>query len=311
MQFKRKKRHISGVLLLDKPPGITSNAALQQVKRLYQAAKAGHTGNLDPIATGLLPICLGEATKFSQYLLNADKTYQATFKLGKTTTTGDSEGEVVSVRPVQVSQREAARTLERFVGVINQIPPMYAAIKYQGKPLYTYARAGVEVERAPRRVEIYSLRLEAFRGDEIDVTVSCSKGTYIRVLAEDVGQVLGCGAFMSALRRSVIGPFDLAQTLRIPELEALSLDERDARLLPPDCLLAALPKVDLDPDSAHYVCQGQPVWLAKQQLSGQVRMYGGARGFLGVGEIMSDGKIAPKRLVVPVCGDPGAGTERA
>lgn len=311
LQIKRNKRHISGVLLLDKPHGITSNAALQQVKRLYQAAKAGHTGNLDPIATGLLPVCLGEATKFSQYLLDADKGYQATFKLGKTTTTGDAEGDVLTECPVKVSRIDVEHALDRFVGAISQVPPMYAAIKHQGRPLYAYARAGVEIERAARPVEIYSLRLDAFRGDELDITVSCSKGTYIRVLAEDLGQALGCGAFMSALRRTAIGQFDLTQALTIPELEAMSLEERDSRLLPPDCLVTALPKVELDPDSAYYVCQGQSVWQAKQRLSGQVRMYDGRQRFIGVGEVTSDGKIAPKRLVVIPRVEPNTAAEGA
>lgn len=285
-------------MLLDKPRGITSNAALQKVKRLYQAAKAGHTGNLDPIATGLLPVCLGEATKFSQYLLDADKAYLATFRLGRTTTTGDAEGEILTESPVTTGRKEAERVLRGFLGKISQVPPMYAAIKHQGRPLYAYARAGLEVARAARPVEIYDLRLEAFRGEEMDVSVRCSKGTYIRVLAEDVGRALGCGAFMSALRRTAIGCFAVNEASTLDDLEAMSLEQRDSRLLPPDSLLASLPKVVLDSDSAFYVRRGQAVWQAGLRLGGQVKLYDEKQHFLGVGEITDDGKVAPKRLIV-------------
>lgn len=299
MQFKRIKRAISGVLLLDKAHGISSNTALQQVKRLFQAEKAGHTGNLDPIATGLLPVCFGEATKFSQYLLDANKRYSAVFKLGVTTTTGDVEGEVLSRNPVAVTQSQLEQALQGFVGVIQQIPPMYSALKHQGKALYTYARAGVEIERKPREVEIYSLTLDAFSGDEVSVTVSCSKGTYIRVLAEDLGNALGCGAHMKALRRTGTGGFDIAQALTLEQLEEMTVGQRDAALLPADLLLEGLPKVVLDGDSAYYARQGQAVWLAKQNVKGMVSMYGPDQTFLGLGEITDAGKIAPKRLVVP------------
>lgn len=298
MQVKRVKRPVSGVLLLDKPQGITSNAALQQVKRLFQAAKAGHTGNLDPVATGLLPICFGEATKFSGFLLDADKVYQAVFKLGATTSTGDIEGEILSRHPVHVSRAQAEDALKRFVGEISQVPPMYSALKHQGKPLYSYARAGVEIAREARPVTIYTLQLEAFREDELEVTVACSKGTYIRVLAEDIGRVLGCGAFMQSLRRTRIGEFDLGQAVTLLQLEQMSLEERDAALLPADCLVAEQPKVVLDADSAYYLRQGQPVWLAKQSARGLVRLYDDMRVFLGVGEVTAEGKIAPRRLVV-------------
>lgn len=298
MQVKGNKRHVSGVLLLDKPRGITSNAALQKVKRLYQAAKAGHTGNLDPIATGLLPVCLGEATKFSQYLLDADKAYLATFRLGRTTTTGDAEGEILTESPVTTGRKEAERVLRGFLGKISQVPPMYAAIKHQGRPLYAYARAGLEVARAARPVEIYDLRLEAFRGEEMDVSVRCSKGTYIRVLAEDVGRALGCGAFMSALRRTEIGDFAVNEASTQDDLETMSLEQRDSRLLPPDSLLASLPKVVLDSDSAFYVRRGQAVWQAGLRRGGQVKLYDEKQRFLGVGEITDDGKVAPKRLIV-------------
>jgi len=270
---------------------------LQQVKRIYQAAKAGHTGNLDPIATGMLPICFGEATKFSQYLLNANKTYQARFKLGQTTTTGDSEGEILTKQPVNVSLAQVEDVLCQFLGKITQVPPMYSALKHQGKALYTYARAGVEIERASREVTIYDLQLDEFIGDELAVTVACSKGTYIRVLGEDIGKALGCGAYMSELRRTVIGKFQIARALSIPQLESMSLEERDDQLLSSDCLVSGLPEVRLDADSAYYFLQGQAVWQAKQVHLGQVRVYDDQQTFLGIAEIASDGKVAPKRLI--------------
>lgn len=298
MQVKRIKRVISGVLLLDKPHGISSNGALQQVKRLYQAAKAGHTGNLDPIATGLLPVCLGEATKFSQYLLDANKTYQARMKLGQTTTTGDSEGDVLAQKPVNIHLAQIEKLLPQFTGELSQVPPMYSALKHQGKALYTYARAGIDIERPPRNITIYSLSIDEFSGDELVITVSCSKGTYIRVLSEDIGNALGCGAHLIELRRTEIGKFKIADALTIPQLEAMSLEVRDAQLLSADCLIHNLPPVHLDADSAFYFQQGQAVWQAKQVHKGQVRVYDTERNFLGLAEIDSDGKVAPKRVVV-------------
>lgn len=298
MQFKRIKRVISGVLLLDKAYGISSNTALQQVKRLFQAEKAGHTGNLDPIATGLLPVCFGEATKFSQYLLDANKTYLAVFKLGANTTTGDIEGEIIRRRPVDVTQAQVEQVLQEFVGRIEQTPPMYSALKHQGKALYVYARAGIEIERQPREITIFSLELVSFSGDELSVKVNCSKGTYIRVLAEDIGESLGCGAHMIALRRTKTGGFDISQALTLEQLEQMAAEQRDACLLPADRLLDGVPKVTLDSDSAYYVQQGQAVWQAKQAQKGMVSMYGPSDVFLGLGEIANDGKIAPRRLVV-------------
>lgn len=297
-QFKRIKRTISGVLLLDKAHGISSNTALQQVKRLFQAEKAGHTGNLDPLATGLLPLCFGEATKFSQYLLDADKVYQAVIKLGATTTTGDVEGEITSQHPVTASLLQVEQALQSFVGPLQQIPPMYSALKHQGKALYTYARAGIEIERKAREITIYSLKLDDFSGNELSVTVSCSKGTYIRVLAEDIGAKLGCGAHLKALRRIETGGYDIARALTLSQLEQKTPEQRDACLLPADCLLEGMPKVFLDSDSAYYVQQGQSVWLAKQPSAGLVCLYGPDRVFLGMGEITDAGRVAPKRLVV-------------
>lgn len=297
-QFKRIKRAISGVLLLDKAHGISSNHALQQVKRLYQAEKAGHTGNLDPIATGLLPICFGEATKFSQYLLDADKTYQAVIQLGMNTSTGDIEGEILCRHPVETNLAEVEQVLRNLSGPMQQVPPMYSALKHKGKALYTYARAGLEVERQPRNITIYQLRLDAFDTDQLSITVRCSKGTYIRVLAEDIGSALGCGAHLKALRRVATGGFDIAGAVSFSHLEQMNVVERDAVLLPSDRLLGEMPKVFLDGDSAYYLQQGQAVWQSRQAHRGLVSLYGPDQVFLGLGEITDDGKIAPRRLVV-------------
>lgn len=298
MQFKCVKRVVSGVLLLDKAHGISSNTALQQVKRLFQAEKAGHTGNLDPIATGLLPICFGEATKFSHYLLDANKCYQARFKLGATTTTGDVEGEIFDRKPVNASLDDIQRVLKSFVGPIQQIPPMYSALKHQGKALYTYAREGVEIHREPREITIYSLALDDFSADELSVTVHCSKGTYIRVLGEDIGAALGCGAYMVALRRTETGRFKLPDSVTLTQLEQMTQEQRDAILLSGDCLLEGLPKVSLDGESAYYIQQGQPVWQAGHPETGSVCLYGPGPVFLGLGVITDEGKVAPKRLVL-------------
>lgn len=298
LQYKAVKRPVSGVLLLDKPAGISSNSALQKAKRLYQAAKAGHTGNLDPFATGLLPVCLGEATKFSQFLLDADKTYQGWVRLGQTTTTGDPEGEVLSRSPVDVGLAQVEQVLSRFVGRISQVPPMYSALKRDGKPLYEYARQGVELEREAREVTIYDLRLDRFAGEELVITVRVSKGTYIRTLAEDIGKALGCGAYLEALRRTAIGEFALGDAKTLEQLDGMSLEERDAWLLPADSLLQGFPEVELDADSAFYLGRGQEVWLPRTAVDGVVRLYDDKRRFLGIGEVTGEGKIAPRRLVV-------------
>lgn len=287
------------MLLLDKPYGISSNAALQHAKRLYQAAKAGHTGNLDPIATGLLPICFGEATKFSQFLLDANKTYQAVFKLGQITSTGDSEGEVLERHPVDanLAADTVKQAMQRLIGKIMQVPPMHSALKFQGKALYTYARAGIDIERAAREVTIHRFDLDAMAGDELTVTVECSKGTYIRVLAEDLGRALGCGAFMKALRRTRTGGFSLEQAITLEQLEAWPIEERDRQLLPPDSLVSGFPKVSLDRESAFYFRQGQPIWLPRQQHGGVMVIYDECQALIGIGEVAPDGKIAPKRLI--------------
>ncbi len=297
MQVKRIKRPISGVLLLDKPLGFSSNQALQKAKWLLQAAKAGHTGTLDPLATGLLPLCFGEATKFAHYLTDADKTYIATLKLGVTTNTGDAEGEILETRPVNVSQAQFEHTLSMFQGEITQIPPMYSALKHEGKALYEYARAGVEIERQARQVHIHAIQLNAFHHDGAEITVRCSKGTYIRTLAEDIGQVLGCGAHLTALRRTETASYQIAQTITLAHFESLSAEQRIEALLPLDSAIQHLPKVLLNDDSAFYLQQGQAVWQSGVKASGLLRLYS-EHQFLGLGEMQSDGKIAPKRLIV-------------
>jgi len=297
LQSKRIKRRLDGVLLLDKPLGISSNQALQQAKRLFQAAKAGHTGSLDPLATGLLPLCFGEATKFSHFLLDADKSYLARIKLGVTTTTGDAEGEILNALPVSVSREQVEFALARFLGEISQVPPMYSALKHQGKPLYAYARDGVEINREARNVIIHAITLKHFEQDELEIVVRCSKGTYIRTLAEDIGSALGCGGHLMGLRRLSTGHFTLDEGLTLEQLEALPMEERDKKLLGADALISNLPEVLLDEESTYYLQQGQRIWKPGLIPKGQFRMYGPGQLFLGIGEQMQDGKIAPKRLV--------------
>jgi tRNA pseudouridine55 synthase len=292
----RVKRPLSGVLMLDKVSGASSNAALQQAKRLYQAAKAGHAGTLDPLATGLLPILFGEATKFSSDLLEADKSYAAEIQLGVSTTTADAEGEVIAQRDVRVTAEELAAALLNFSGSILQTPPLYSALKHAGKPLYAYARAGIQIERAPRRVTLYALELQWFEGDRLALCVTCSKGTYIRSIAHDLGELLGCGAHLVALRRTSVGRFglDCAQTLA--SLEAMATSARDACLLPLDALLQSLPEAHLLPAQQARFVQGQAVpWDGPPQA--RVRVYGASGCLLGVGEAGADRILSPKRVV--------------
>ncbi len=298
-QFKRPKRNIDGVLLLDKPKGLSSNTALQRARWLYQAAKAGHTGTLDPMATGLLPLCLGEATKFSQYLLNADKTYIAEIKFGTATTTGDAEGDVVEQCPINFDQSRLQSVLGEFVGAIWQTPPMYSALKHEGKALYEYARAGEEIERKRRQITIYQLELLAWNGaDGASVRVQCSKGTYVRTLAEDIAKALGSCAHLSGLRRTAIGEFGVEDAVTLAALEQLELKQRDALLASADRLVYDRPAVQLDADSAFYLQRGQAVWVPKLQVSGILRLYGPGQEFLGVGEPDEQGRVQPRRLVV-------------
>lgn len=298
MQFKRPKKDINGILLLDKPLGFSSNQALQKVKWLYQAAKAGHTGTLDPLATGLLPLCFGEATKFAHYLTDADKTYFATLKLGITTNTGDAEGKVLSTQAVNVSQVQFAKVCSQFVGEISQIPPMYSALKHEGKALYEYARAGVEIERKKRFITIHSITLNFFEKDEVSITVTCTKGTYIRTLAEDIGQKLGCGAHLIGLRRTATANYQIAQSITLEQFEAMSDAQRLSALLPIDSAVRDLPSITMDEDKAFYLQRGQAVWQNGEIPKGLIRLYSKNQDFLGLGEQQSDGKIAPKRLIV-------------
>lgn len=301
----RRRQHgrdVSGILLLDKPLGMTSNEALQRVKRLYHARKAGHTGSLDPLAEGLLPLCFGEATKLSAYLLDADKHYWVKVRLGVSTTTGDAEGEVVQTRPVDgVTRAALEQVVNRFVGPIQQLPPMYSALKYQGQRLYKLAREGVEVPREPRAVTIHAIELEDYADGEFEMMVHCSKGTYVRTLAEDIGEALGCGAHVSALRRTGVGPYGAGQLVTMAQVEqaAEAGDAAlDALLLPLDSAVGHWPEVRLSADSAYYLKLGQPVLVPRAPTAGWVRLYDQAGGFLGVGQIEDDGKVAPRRLMI-------------
>ena len=297
MQGHRIKRSLNGVLMLDKAPGASSNAALQQAKRLFQAAKAGHAGTLDPLATGLLPILFGEATKFSSDLLETDKTYVAEIRLGVSTATADAEGEVIATRAINVTPGQLAAGLQNFRGDILQTPPLYSALKHAGKPLYAYARAGIEIERAPRPVTIHALALRWFEGDRLSLLVTCSKGTYIRSIAHDLGEMLGCGAHLAALRRTAVGRFGLECAHSLAKLEAMPAAERDACLLQVDALLQDLPEVRLTPAQQARFLQGQVVpWDGPVQA--RVRVYGSGGTLLGVGEAGSDGTISPKRVIV-------------
>ena len=299
---KVRGRKLNGVVLLDKPIGISSNAALQIVKRLFFAAKAGHTGNLDPLASGMLPICLGEATKLSAYLLDADKVYVGTCKLGVKTSSGDAEGEVVDTRPVpHLSEAEVEAVLARFRGEIEQIPPMHSAIKQNGQPLYKLARQGIEVERQPRRVHIHELRLLRLEGDELEIYVHCSKGTYIRTLAEDIGEMLGCGAHLGQLRRTRVGPFREEDMIALDTLRdeeaAEGAECLDRHILPMDQALAGYPAMQLSETALFYIRQGQPVQIAKAPTEGLLRLYAPNDEFVGVGQVLDDGRIGPKRLM--------------
>ena len=295
MKRSRGER-VNGVLLLDKPGGIGSNTALQIVRRLLNACKAGHTGTLDPMATGLLPITLGEATKFSADLLNADKSYRATIRLGVTTTTGDAEGVVTVSSKVDVSRGELDNALARFVGTSDQMPPMHSAIKQAGQPLYKLARAGIEVERLTRSITVSRLALIEQLDDAITVDVDCSKGTYVRVLAEDIGRVLGCGAHLSALRRTRAGQLNVEEAVTLTNLESMSLDARRARLLPEDELLASLEVVKLDTTLAARFRLGQRLALDAEPRGRRVRVYGGNE-LLGTATISEWGVVEPERLI--------------
>ncbi len=298
MQIKRQKRDISGVVLLDKPLGLSSNQAMQRVKHLYQAEKAGHTGSLDLLATGLLPICLGEATKFANFLLDADKSYLATVKLGITTTSADAEGEIIAQKPVNVTLQQVESVLHQFIGDIEQTPPIYSALKVDGKPLYAYARAGQEVEIKSRYVSIHQIHLEHFEADELVFTVTCSKGTYIRTLAQDIGAKLGCGAHLKGLRRLTSGTFDLQDALPLEVLSELSLEELDAKLLPIDIKIQHLPKLTLNAEQTDIIQHGQAIKPNQEIIFNEfIRLYDMSGEFIGLAQKQADGKLHPKRLL--------------
>jgi tRNA pseudouridine55 synthase len=295
-------RNITGILLLDKPLGITSNAALQEVKHLFKAQKAGHTGSLDPLATGLLPICFGNATKISAFLLDADKRYEVRVRLGETTSTADAEGEIIDTQPAEhITRDDVHAVLADFTGEIAQLPPMFSAVKHNGQRLYQLARKGIEVEREVRNITIYDLQLLNFETPEFELLVHCSKGTYVRTLAEDIGKALGVGAHVVALRRTLVGPFEAQGMVSMEMLQQVAQEqgvhELDKLLLPMDAGLNHWPAVHLGADSNFYIRQGQPVQVPKAPTEGYVRIYGADEHFIGVGEIDDDGRVAPRRLL--------------
>ena len=301
---KPAKRTINGVLLLDKPYGISSSKAVQIVKRVFSAAKCGHTGTLDPMATGLLPLCLGEATKFSSVLLGANKAYEATLRLGFLSTTGDAEGEITQL-PTNAGNptlSQCEQVLQRFIGKIMQVPPMYSALKHQGKPLYVYARNGKIIERPAREIVIHTIQIKSLFNDVLQLIIHCGTGTYIRTLAEDIGSALGCGgAYLTQLRRTAIDRFEISQSQTLSALEAMNADEQGACLLSIDCLLQEFPAINLDKLAALHIVQGQIVANPSEInpiLEGNtVRLYDHQQQFLGLGEITSEQKIAAKRML--------------
>ncbi len=300
----RRRKHgrdLTGIVLLDKPVGVGSTEVLQRVKNLFQARKAGHTGSLDRLASGLLPLCFGEATKVSGFLLNADKRYRSTFRLGVVTSTGDAEGEVLERHePPQLGEQEIIRVLAEFNGEIEQVPPMHSAIKHQGQRLYKLAHQGLTVERQPRRVTIYRIDLLDYGDGRLHVEVDCSKGTYIRTLAEDIGKRLGCGASVETLHRLGAGPFDAKDMVPLAELEERAdegLDALDEVLLPIEAAVAHWPGVSLPDAVAYYLRRGQPVLVPHAPTEGWVRIFAAGDRFVGVGEVLDDGRVAPRRLM--------------
>ena len=300
MAAKRQRRKVNGILLLDKPAGGTSNKVLQRVKWLFNARKAGHTGSLDPLATGLLPLCFGEATKVSGFLLDADKHYRVRCRLGQTTNTADAEGEILNERRVPaLDEAMVGQVLQRFLGEQEQVPPMYSAVKHQGERLYRIARRGEEVERKARRIRILALELIGFGQDELTLDVHCSKGTYVRTLVEQIGETLGCGAHVTALRRTGLGPFTDQPMVTMEQVEAAAeqgLGALDDLLLPPEAGLVGWPSVTLDADSTHFLLLGQAVFVPRAPDAEWLRLFG-PDGFLGMGVMLDDGRVAPRRLM--------------
>lgn len=297
VQAPGSRQRIDGLLLVDKPVGPSSNAVLQRVKRLYRAAKAGHTGTLDPMASGLLVLCFGEATKFSSALLEGEKTYTGIIQLGSTTTTADAEGEILESRPVELAGFAPEALAARFTGVITQVPPNFSAIKVAGKPLYAYAREGAPVEAKPRQVHIHALALELCGPDQLRFTLRCSGGTYVRSLAVDIGRALGCGAHLAALRREASGRLRVVDGASLDALEAMTEGERRSRLLPPDTAVYGLPAVVIDSVAALALVQGRPATAPTGSAAGKSRIYDGAQRFLGVAEVTGQGDLIPVRLM--------------
>lgn len=299
---RKKGRDIHGVFLLDKPQGMSSNDILQKVKRIFQANKAGHTGALDPLATGMLPICLGEATKFSQFLLDSDKRYQVTAKLGERTDTSDAEGQVVETKAVNVTESDIQQALVQFRGDILQVPTMFSALKHQGKPLYEYARAGITVEREARPITIFELKFIAYEAPFLTLEVHCSKGTYIRTLVDDLGEVLGCGAHVTVLRRLAVADYPIAAMMSYTDLQNMAenqpLEALDKLLLPMDTAVSTLPKINLNEQQTKAVGFGQRIKFENvEQIYGLVRLFSNTAQFLGVAEITADDVIRPNRMV--------------
>ncbi|WP_312055274.1 tRNA pseudouridine(55) synthase TruB [Pantoea brenneri] len=306
---RRRGRDVHGVLLLDKPQGVSSNDVLQKVKRIFNANRAGHTGALDPLATGMLPICLGEATKFSQYLLDSDKRYRVIARLGERTDTSDADGNVVQTRPVSFSQADLDTALDSFRGETLQVPSMFSALKHQGRPLYEYARQGIEIAREPRPITVYELKFIRWEGDELELEIHCSKGTYIRTIIDDLGEKLGCGAHVIMLRRVQVARYPYERMVTLEQLNSLLTEateagipletQLDPLLLPMDSPAADFPEVNLLSAVAAYFKQGQPVQASNVPAQGLVRVTEGeARKFIGMAEIADDGRVAPRRLVV-------------
>ncbi|MBZ6394551.1 MULTISPECIES: tRNA pseudouridine(55) synthase TruB [Pantoea] len=306
---RRRGRDVHGVLLLDKPQGVSSNDVLQKVKRIFNANRAGHTGALDPLATGMLPICLGEATKFSQYLLDSDKRYRVIARLGERTDTSDADGNVVQTRPVSFSQAELDAALDSFRGETLQVPSMFSALKHQGRPLYEYARQGIEIAREPRPITVYELQFIRWEGNELELEIHCSKGTYIRTIIDDLGEKLGCGAHVIMLRRVQVARYPYERMVTLEQLNGLLTaateaglpleTQLDPLLLPMDSPAADFPEVNLLSTVAAYFKQGQPVQASNVPAQGLVRVTEGeARKFIGMAEIADDGRVAPRRLVV-------------
>lgn len=295
------KRNVDGILLLDKPNGASSNEILQVVKRLYCANKAGHTGSLDPLATGMLPICFGDATKFSQFLLEANKSYIVTGKLGETTQSQDSESPILVKKEIShVDVKAIEAVLPKFLGKTMQLPPMHSAIKHQGQPLYKLARQGITIERTPREITVYDIKLLGLKNDLFELEIKCSKGTYVRTIVADIGDMLGCGAHVVALRRSAVEPYDSDRMVGIDQIKELATKNDyaalDQLLLPIDSMLVDMPKVALTPDMVFYMKQGQAVLVPGVPNSGLVKMFSKSGKFLGVGEITPDGKITPRKM---------------